>query len=224
MCVIFRLQQVSSSSEACIPHGNNPSSTPAKHPRSNAHLLQQHTIPHTTVAVATTIIKDAMVTYRTLQSERPKHTKSFVNTLLWDVKVLSGRLPLTTVALRLSKLGSDEVLHPERVADAAPRERVTLAVTRAVELADWGGRRQGRRRLHQSHSTSHAVAALPSPTDRIHPPGLEDEEVVLLFAQFVAQAQCNAEAGHRGAPWTAGHQEDQPRAGVCEQSVPAKIS
>lgn len=83
MCVIFRLQQVSTSSEACIPHGNNPSSTPAKHPRSNAHLLQQHTIPHTTVAVATTIIKDAMVTYRTLQSERPKHTKSFVHTLLW---------------------------------------------------------------------------------------------------------------------------------------------
>lgn len=30
--------------------------------RSSAHLLQQHTIPQTTVAMATTIIKDAIVT------------------------------------------------------------------------------------------------------------------------------------------------------------------
>lgn len=39
-------------------------------------------------------------------------------------------------------------------------------------------------------------------TDCIHPSGLEDEEVILLFAQFVAQAECNAAAGQWGAPWT----------------------
>lgn len=43
---------------------------------------------------------------------------------------------LTTVALCISKLSSDEILHPERVADTAPCERVTLAVTRAVQLTD----------------------------------------------------------------------------------------
>lgn len=43
---------------------------------------------------------------------------------------------LTAVALCISKLNSDEVLHPERVADTAARERVTVAVTGAVQLAD----------------------------------------------------------------------------------------
>lgn len=32
------------------------------------------------------------------------------------------------------------------------------------------------------------VASPSVRTDCIHPPGLEDEEVILLFAQFVAQA------------------------------------
>lgn len=40
-------------------------------------------------------------------------------------------------------------------------------------------------------------------TNRIHSPGLVDEEVVLLLAQLVAQAKCNAAAWQRGAPWTA---------------------
>lgn len=47
---------------------------------------------------------------------------------------------LTAVALSVSQLGPDEVLHPERMADAAPRVRVALAVTRAVQLTDWKGR------------------------------------------------------------------------------------
>lgn len=38
--------------------------------RNCAHLLQQHTIPQTTVAMATTIMKDAIVTYNTLHSEK----------------------------------------------------------------------------------------------------------------------------------------------------------
>lgn len=43
---------------------------------------------------------------------------------------------LTTVAFCISKLDSDEVLHPERVADTAACVCITLAVTRAVQLTD----------------------------------------------------------------------------------------
>ena len=46
-------------------------------------------------------------------------------------------------------------------------------------------------------------------TDCVHSSGLVDEKVILLFAQFVAEAKCNAAAGQRRAPWTGGHQEDQ---------------
>lgn len=47
---------------------------------------------------------------------------------------------LTAVALCIAKLNSDEVLHPERLADTAARERVALPVAGAVQLTDWGQR------------------------------------------------------------------------------------
>lgn len=43
---------------------------------------------------------------------------------------------LTTIGLCVSKLNSDEVLHPERVTDAASSEGVTVAVAGAVQLTD----------------------------------------------------------------------------------------
>lgn len=59
-------------------------------------------------------------------------------------------------------------------------------------------------------------------TDCIHPAGPEDEEVILLFAQFVAQAECNAAAGQWGAPWSTWNQEDQPCTGRQRADHPNK--
>lgn len=59
----------------------------------------------------------------------------------------------------------------------------------------------------QKETHTHTLMSLVSftwiLTDCVHPPGLVDEEVVLLLAQFVAQAECNATAGQRGASRTA---------------------
>lgn len=51
---------------------------------------------------------------------------------------------LTTVALCVSKLSSDEVLHPERLTDTSACEWVTLAVAGTVQLADCGGKKSDR--------------------------------------------------------------------------------
>lgn len=67
----------------------------------------------------------------------------------------------------------------------------------------------------QKHQTSFPPFLVPFRnvyvvlTDCIHSSGLEDEEVILLFTQFVAQAECNVTARQRRAPWASGHQEDQ---------------
>lgn len=42
---------------------------------------------------------------------------------------------LTTVALCVPQLSSDEVLHPERMTHTPPGEGVTLSMAGAVELA-----------------------------------------------------------------------------------------
>lgn len=135
------------------------------------------------------------------------------------------------------------------MADAAPRVRVTLAVTRAVQLTDWRKRSKpevtevrdvlmekmqfpvaaptlkilndcvraqtaffffflGIMASCTAEKNTHTLISLVSftweiLTDCVHPPGLIDEELVFLLAQLVAQAECNAAAGQRGAPRTA---------------------
>lgn len=109
------------------------------------YLLQQQTRPHTKVAMATTIMNDAIVTYNTLHSEIEEKSRSTSWTNIYVMFILCNMYPfppllsyyqhvyfLTTIALSIGQLSSDEVFHPEGVAHTATGERVTLSMAGAV--------------------------------------------------------------------------------------------
>lgn len=97
------------------------------------------------VAMATTIMNDAIVTYNTLHSEREEKSRSlnctniyYVMFILYDLypfpplRSYFQHVFLTTVALSISQFGSNKVFHPERVAHTAAGKGVTLSMAGAV--------------------------------------------------------------------------------------------
>lgn len=125
---------------------------------------------------------------------------------------------LTTVAFSVAQLDSDEVFHPERVADTATGKWITLSVAGAIQLANcihnpWkhddtstaeGGLMAKQMRVTVNGKCwSHALLL----TDCVYLPGLEDKEVIFLLAKFVTESCGNTVTWQWWAPGSSRHQE-----------------
>lgn len=155
------------------------------------YLLQQQMRPHTMVAMATTIMNDAIVTYNTLHSEREIQITEL------DKYWICDRYPLSMCCLPqlLSPSPSSVLMKFSIQKGWHTQRRVKESHSPWLEQFSW-------QTAYINHTHNKPLTIMPYKcessgacnkvllllTDCVHTPSLENEEVIFLLVQFVTES------------------------------------